>query len=553
MKKQWIVLIGLMCVLFFKGSAVEIEMQLSRKVVGLNDSFTLIYSAGTSVKAYPDFSPLEQDFSILSSSQGFSTSYVNGAMTQESRWNLVLMPKRTGTLTIPSISFGQDQSPSRIIEVRDEVRSSSSSDSVYLETEVTPQDKLKKGSELLYTIRLFCATQIAQATLTEVTTSDPDAIILRLGQDFEYEHFDPSGKRYKVIERKYAIFPQHEGELTIAPVTFEGQIVTGRGSFFDLQTQYKRLSSDQFKLSVEPIPPPFNPANWFPAKDVKLTEGWSGDPSKMVMGDPITWTIELKADGCLGASIPDLNPFLPDHFKLYIDKPDFSDEISSEGVVGKKQIKIALIPTKEGVFQLPAVEINWWDVTLETEQKAVLPSRELQVMPGAIALNTDQPMIKKMETTEAAIEPTESFFWFWGLLGTNFFLVLVILSLLLPKLKRSQKKTKKEVASKDEIWLACKANDPKACEKALLLWMAKHYPEMKPVNLTSVKALVNDDLQRQVEKLNQALYGYKKDWNGEDFWSALNGYHPPKRTGSKMSTSNKFLRELYPQDQSLQG
>ena len=164
--------------------ADDININLSQKIVGMDESFAITFSSKGSEK--PDFSPLTADFDISSNHQTHNTTIINGKFNQETRWSLVLTPKRIGKVTIPSIAFGSHQSPPVEIEVTAE-KTNFSDESIFLETEVTPKDSVFQKSQLIYTVRLYHTANLREGRLSEVSTNDPHALIEKLGDDATYE------------------------------------------------------------------------------------------------------------------------------------------------------------------------------------------------------------------------------------------------------------------------------------------------------------------------------------------------------------------------------
>ncbi len=90
--------------------AADINVHLSQNPVALGDSFQLIFKAVGSPDGEPDFSPLEQNFEILGRSQNQSIQMINGNVTRQTNWALMLMAKNNGAFQIPAIRFGSDSS-----------------------------------------------------------------------------------------------------------------------------------------------------------------------------------------------------------------------------------------------------------------------------------------------------------------------------------------------------------------------------------------------------------------------------------------------------------
>lgn len=554
MPKQILILVLLIVGALSALCADEISVHLSQQTVRSNESFSVTFSSQQNIEAQPDFSSLHTDFDVLSNSQSFSTSIINGKVSQETSWNLVLMGKREGKLTIPSIKFGPYHFSSETVEVT-QSHTTKQEDAIFLEVEVEPKASVFEQTPLIYTFRLYRSVQIAQAALSEVKTNDQDALIEQLGNDIEYEHHD-HGKHYIVFERTHTILPQHAGELAIAPITFEGKVIVGGHSFFDVQTQIKRLHSDELKVEVKPIPAPFKKNNWLAANDVKLTEEWSADPSKMIVGEPITWTLTLSAAGCLGNQIPEIAINFPDDLKHYLDKPEISTQSTANGFLGLKKIKVALIATKPGEILLPSLTIQWWDLKTDQVRRAQLPARTIQVQGGNIAMNTseqEQPITTISQTsqqqeTSKTLENTQALpFWVWCLIGLNVGIAVGFFSVLSIKAYAKRVKPDSLRGVKSNLKRACQKNEAKHAEACLLIWARLQYPQVKFQNIMELKQYFSKNLQEAIDELYQFLYGQADVWSGDSLWKAFSCFNPKKGSSQEVKTKQtEVLQELYP-------
>jgi hypothetical protein len=300
-------------------TAANITVTSSRNPVSLDDSFHLIYEANSGVDEDPDFSPIYKYFEILSSSQSTNMRSVNGSWDLKKTWNLTVIAKNIGQFTIPPIKFGTDISPAIRIKI---VNSTSQNTplsnkgssgqatvpaKIFLETSVDKTSGWVQA-QLVYSVRLLRTVTIAGASISELTTSDPDAIIQQISED-NYQT-TRNGIRYEVFERRYTIFPQKSGALKINPVIFDGRVnATQARSIFDqfrMTGQRKRLRSKGININIKPAPDAINLQDWLPAREIRLVEEWSDDIQNLKAGEPVTRTIMIAADGLTGVQLPDL-------------------------------------------------------------------------------------------------------------------------------------------------------------------------------------------------------------------------------------------------------
>ncbi|MCE5294818.1 MAG: BatD family protein, partial [Chlamydiales bacterium] len=491
--------------------ASEVEVQLSQNVVSLNESISVDFTITHKIRKQPDFSAIEADFEILTSSQSSQTSIVNQSVSQKSIWHLELMPKREGTLVIPPIQFGKIQSKPVSIEVSAPLPNSSQDNQLYVEAEVTPMDGAFQQSQLIYTIRLCYSVNIAQASLSEVKVNDPDAQIEKLGDDIHYERIE-NAKKISIVERKYAVFTERSGEIIFSPVVLEAHIVSGTNSFFNAQTRFKKVFSNEVRLTVKPIPAPFQKNDWLAAYDVTLDEEWSENPEKITVGEPITWTLTLKAEGSLASLLPDVSIPASAAYKQYPDKPVLTNTPSTKGNTAKRQSKIALIANKAGTLTLPEITIKWWDLAQNKVRVATVPARTLTV--GNAVSNA--PIANTTPVTVTEVIPT----WAWVLISLNS-IWLAGLGIWLYKKTRS-----KDSSIQAHLKKACFANQAKEAETALLAYS-------HALSLISLKPHVSPEMQEAIDDLYQALYGKKNSWDGQMLWSAFSTFKPAKAKPTK--------------------
>lgn len=519
--------------------AAEISVSVSRDVVKMNESIQVVFKSDQKIRSQPDFSPLEQDFQILAQNQGSSTRIINGHVENEHSWTLTLMSKKEGLVTIPSLRFGTFQSEPLTLHVT-EATAPVKGDPLFFEVEITPSGQIYEQSQLIYTMRFFRAVNLYNGRITDLNLSDSDAIVEKLGEDKEYDQM-AGGIKYLVLERKYAVFPQHAGELTFAPIIFEGQIVTSGRSVFNMQTQHTQLSSDPLKISVLPIPPPFTRQNWLAASQVKLVDEWSGDITKVKAGEPITRTVTIMADGCLASQIPGVNIPVPENLKQYPDKPQTFNQLAGSTYTGIKQIKIALISSEPGSITLPEIQVSWWDTKANKPRVSSLPELQLQVIDDAPAQIADAQPVQPVVAQPLPL-------WAWILIGSNGVWLVGIAAWLL---KNRKPRARKVVLSKEptlsqikqSLMQACKENSPKSAELALLAWSKIVYTVERPLNLAALMECVSGDLKDEIEDLIESLYSAHHLWNGKELWEAFNSFKPTKIRN--IEEKNMVLKDLY--------
>ena len=548
-KIRFLTIFTLALLLWVSAVQAELSASLSRNQVSIGTSFQLDITADRSPDADPDFSGLNQDFEIPNQSQSQNIQMINGNISRNISWNITLMARRTGTLTIPAIPFGKESTRALSVEVMeaDPGQDGVADDDIFLEVETAP-GKIHVNQQLLLTIKLFRAVNTDNARLSPPRADDPDIIIRKLGEDDQYET-RVDGRRYLVIERRYALFPQRSGTLTLAPVVFQGEVALpgsrgqnlfgipfrGRGQ----PAQTRRIQSDSIRLTIRPRPGKAASGSWLPSSNLQLVENWGGIEPSFQAGEPVTRTLMLFADGLTAAQLPALDLQLPEGLKQYPDQPVLRDRESNTGITGIRQEKIAIVPSRAGDYTLPAISLEWWNTETGKLQRATLPERRIHVSAAASNRPYPPPLTRKpvAEQSDEETSPTET------ILEANPYLLAVALFLALGWLltafawwrRRRPRSIKPEVKIKsgaeqkavkraaEVLRKKCMSGDQEAAANALLEWARLHNPESPPRSLGILAGqYAGSDIGQEIRRLEKNLYAAEKTpWDGKPLWLTI--------------------------------
>ena len=91
-------------------------------------------------------------------------------------------------------------------------------DDVYIEAAVEPRAPYVQ-QQVSLTVKLYFAVNLTDGSLDEPQV---DGLVVRkLGQDANYAA-DVGGRRYRVLERHYALLPEKSGAVSLPPIAFRG-------------------------------------------------------------------------------------------------------------------------------------------------------------------------------------------------------------------------------------------------------------------------------------------------------------------------------------------
>ena len=548
----------------------SIEASVERNPVNLEDSFDIIFTSTETPEDLPDFSPLKQNFSVLSQSQSENSSWINGQSSRTIKWVVSVMANRPGKLEIPAIRFGSTESNAISVTVMPVAASknlSHNDDDLFMEVSAIPENPYVQ-EQIIYTLKLYTRVDIAQAKLNEPELAD--AVIEKLTEDSSY-NTRINGVEYSVTERKYALFPQKSGTLTINPLVLTAEVVRSSNStfngFFNPQlTRSKRIESKAIIVKVKPIPNEFDKQHWLPAEKVELSQQFSGDVQQMKIGDPLTRTLTIKAKGVSVGQLPELSTMTSDNnLKTYPDQPILNEKKLLDGLTASREEKIAIIPSKEGNYKLPAIEIPWFNTETKKIEIATLPETSVNVLssehlpePNTSEESTttseqksSSPNVTKpveITTTPVATSSTPSI-WIWVsvFLGVGWLVTIIFF------LQKNKPIVVKEETTSDaiislknlsnQLKTACSENDMLMTKNILQIWGQQ---EFEAGTLGVIATHCDARLRDEILILSEMLYGKKTTpWQGKKLFQAFSEQLARKKTTHKDS-NDASLKSLHP-------
>lgn len=541
---RFCVLLFLLCCWTVPAHALGLVASVDRDQLNSGETVELTLETNdATLFGKPDLAPLDTLFEVRGTRQVNQLTTLNDDNKATTRWIITLQPKQTGTVTIPSLQVGDYHS----LPINLTVTQSSASDSelapVFIEASLD-QPSVYVQAQAILTLRVYHSVALYDdSNLTPLHLQD--AIVEQLGESRTYEKLI-NGVRHGVIEVRYGIYPQHSGELQIPALTFSATQVDNQPGNTSTPSAPKpgkmvHVTSTEIPLQVKPKPEDYPAtAAWLPARSLSLSESWNPEPDHSKVGDSLTRTLTLKAEGLSSAQLPPLPATDVNGLRRYPDLPQLSNQVTDNGLIGSREEREALVPTRVGQVELPAVELVWWNTHEDRLERSYLPARTLQVAANN-SLAADTP------TGAGPIaDSDDSTLWLWQL-STLLLACTTFIGFGLwwrarwqPAILRAAQTGPSPRTLLDDIKRASLANDPQATRQALDAW-ARQQPETL-AEMAARFVLLSDAL----DGLNGALYSETGQyWQGEELWKAIRSIPAAEREQDTASESSS-LPPLYP-------
>ncbi len=553
----------------------ELRAEVDRTHIGSGETLTLTLSYAGQIREDPDFSSLKKDFEILSNQRQSQFSINSGTMSSVTTWRLTLLPMRDGDLLIPSLRVKQAISDAIAITVDENSRASTSDKQLYTET-LLDQDSVFVQQQLVLTLRLYTTVSLQDFQSTDLEV--PGARLIKISST----QFQKSvaGTNYTVVETKFALFADQSGDLVIPPVRFSGTVPDPRDHygnlFFSRGGKPVVVQTEQKTVAIKPRPISASGKEWLPSESVSLTEKWSNSTQQLTVGEPVTRTITLTAQGLTGAQLPPLS--LPEitGLRTYPDQPRIEDSATADSVVGQRIESFALVPTQPGTVTIPSITVPWWDTQTETWRETVLKGHTFTVVAAdakaeadtsvatpAIPAESNQIPPQETVNAETAIDskttiisaPASPLMWMLVISNGVFMLCSGLFAVLWWRRRRSKitapqngpvtAPTERDLFAR--IQAAANQLDLSTLRSTIVQWARVNWTKPNLLTLQEVADLANDvTLAQSFCDLDACLYN-GSNHSADQLQQLLQRLDSHRRKKTGQSTENPFaLPPLYP-------
>lgn len=579
------------------GSWAAVQAYLQRDTITNGESVTLrIESDQAQSSLQPDLAPLNKDFELLGTSTSSQTQIVNGKRSEKTSWLVQLQPRHGGTLGIPPISVGNEQTAALAVTVREPSAQARQevAQHLFLESDNAAGGKsVYVQQQIPYTVRLYFDDTIQSGELSAPTSAD--AVIEQLGEETRYQAMR-NGRAYNVLERRYAIAPEKSGTVHIVPASFRGTTLAGddpsgnasagnnpfaemlrntpfandpafmrsfgAGMPFGNAGQPVTARGQEMTLQIQPRPAQAK-GNWLPAQQITLHDSWQDQAPQFRVGEPVTRTITIEAKGLAASQIPSLSLGQPAGARLYPDAPQNQSRTDGQTIYGISKQDVTYIPDAQGALQVAPVELAWWNTTTDRQSQATLPALAFQVAPGAMpAPSNATPVAGNPATPAATVAAGTTHSWRERIGGAGHWtvaasalLLAIVAGLLWRWLRvrriatRPQHPTGAPAPAPKRSVLralrqACTTHQPHAAAQALLDLARIEWPASPPRGLGTLASRLETGAA-QVHALDRHLYGADAatPWQGDALLQALgHGLQPRKEP---VHSAEDDLQALY--------
>jgi len=363
--------------------ALTLQSTVDRTSMSLNELLRLEVTIDKQGSGNIDFSALELQFTIIRRQKNSQSSLINGRISTQTQWTLLLSPKEVGDLLIPSFTINGAYSDAISITVNNSGGSNNKqqtnskadlSGEVFLTADIN-KNSVYVQEELLLTLRLHYRVSLSNYTPTELIIDGIKPTLVAENNRQEMVN----GQRYNVLEKVYSIHPQSSGEITIPEQVWQVERAVNRFSNSRFKNSYFSARSQGHTITVNAVPKESTAKHWLPTPNLSASQQWEQSIISAKVGEPLNYSVTMTAQGLSHSQLPTITFDNNEQFTIYTDQAKTNDQKSRDGISGHRTQQYAVIPKVAGVFHFPATTITWWNTKTDKEENITFPEQKMIV------------------------------------------------------------------------------------------------------------------------------------------------------------------------------
>jgi hypothetical protein len=441
--------------------------------------------------------------------------------------------RRSGELRIPALQFPGARTGELTLAVSPAPElAPGEMPPVFIELSLDPeQGPYYVHAQLSLTVKIFYQQNLTEATINPPA---PEQASVRLLDEVPFPA-ERNGTRYRVLQRRYAIFPERSGILEIPPMRLTGRLIERPNDrLWQPSVRGRRVTEESESLKIEVLPRPetFTGEHWLPARELTIAQQLS-EVSSLRVGEPVTRTVIVDAVGLEENMLEE--PSWPEmaNARIYPDQPQGISRDDGRWVRGHKEFRYAIVPELAGELVLPEIRLDWWDTKAHQARTAIVPEYRVEVAPLDLApVAGAQPpgassagQAVDYSSARGALDGAP----LWRNLALLFALLWLTTLVILLRRPRSARAAKRshtgvpedEAALLDQLKQACSRNDAAQTRRLLRRWLNRYGPAGPQGSIIQFAGTLEDGDLRAALRAFDAC-GYRdaggEEWDGKALW-----------------------------------
>jgi len=250
---------------------------------------------------------------------------------------------------------------------------------IILRTAVSPED-VWVGQKVVLHVDVLAKDGWAQ--LRKVADADVNgAYLIRLESQGTRLNETIDGDGYTGQRYQFMLFAQRDGKITVPSIPVDVEIRTWGA---DGGTRTEQMSLPSVEFGVRTPPGAEGIQGLISTGGLAADQSWDPETEDLKVGDAIKRTITLRGDDLSGMAFAPTPHDKIDDLGIYPGEPIVEDRFARGDLVGTRIETVTYVFERAGNFELPSVELTWWDTDSEELRHIVLPGLKPRITGGSL-------------------------------------------------------------------------------------------------------------------------------------------------------------------------
>ncbi|WP_158220736.1 BatD family protein [Paraferrimonas haliotis] len=366
---------------------------------------------------------LSSQFIVGRTSVRRSTQIINFESKRTTTWQTIIVAPKPGEFNIAPVTIGNQTSKPFTLTIVEPNAEQLTNQPVKINNALT-HSRGYVGQVLTYQIELLVGDELQRGA---IQPPKADGLSFQQIGDDQDKTEIRQGKRYRVINRNYAVTLDKPGTYELSGAVFNGDIVVNKRNpntlFSFNESQPVRAQAQPLTLTVQQQPADFN-GQWLVADLVTIHQNDEQWPQQVEVGQPINLQWQITAVNSDVNKIPVPKLQLNESVKVYPEKPQRKSAVRNQQVIAQVTLTQAIIPTQAGELTIPAIRLPWYNPRTQQTEYATLAAQQLTVVES----EASRPVISAIDTP--APNPPATEVWPWqvacAMLAFGWFITVLV-------------------------------------------------------------------------------------------------------------------------------
>jgi hypothetical protein len=315
--------------------------------------------------------------------------------------------------------------------------------------------------------------------------------------------------------QRYVLFPQRVGQLTVPPIDVPLAVSTdGKAG------QRQVVTTPSVTINVVAPPGSADVPAFVTTPRLRVTEEWNGELQDLKVGDAITRRITQSADDVFALLLPAIEFGDIEGFGVYPGTPELADRVARGSYSAVRTDQVTYVMQAKGDYEIPAIEIHWFDLGSKTMTTEMLDALEITVLPnpdavlGQEELVEEEPSIRIEEALRGALDWLAANIQWLTLLAGALFALRWLWRRFVPGWIRSvrearERRRQSEARYFDELIRAVRSGDEDKAVACFWRWADRLPGREPPLSIAALEAL-DPELQAHLRAISSTRYASRE-------------------------------------------